>query len=121
MVSELQSLCWSCAKGADECCFMESLEPVKGWKAKKVMCEGNPTYHVIRCPNFRLAQNANRKQPCALKKGIAVRCVETGEIYPSLSRCEKELHLRKGYISACIKYGIVSPTGLHFESVKDYE
>jgi len=115
---EIQSLCWNCAKGADECCFMESLEPVEGWKAKKVICEGNRTYHVIKCPDFVPVQSANEKQYC---KGIAVRCVETGKIYPSLSRCEKELHVRKGYIATCMKYGIPSSTGLHFEKVDNYE
>ena len=48
----METLCWSCSKGANECCFMESLEPVEGWKAKKVLCEGNETYHVIKCPDF---------------------------------------------------------------------
>ena len=118
---ETQSLCWNCSKGADECCFMDNLEPVPGWKAKKVLCEGNRTYHVIKCPEFVPVQNANGKQPCVLKKGIVVRCIETGEIYPSLSRCEKELHVRKGYIATCIKYGIPSSTGLHFEKVDNYE
>lgn len=112
-----ETLCWNCAKGADECCFMKSLEPVPNWKAKKVLCEGNPTYHVIRCPNFSPMREAVRersKKPRKQRAGTKIRCVETGRVYISIEQCAKDVHLSPSYVSQCLSRRR-KHKGLHFE------
>lgn len=51
------TLCDSCARGADECSFMADMLPVPGWEAEKVVYEHQQgkkmyTYAVKKCPLF---------------------------------------------------------------------
>ena len=110
------TLCWKCSKGANECSFMQDLEPVPNWKAKKVWCEGGMTYHVISCPNFKPFTIAGRKVE---GKRTKVRCVETGRVYPSATKCAKELKISACYLSNCLcgRTPKNSIRGLHFEWV----
>lgn len=117
MATYLDSLCWSCSKGANECEFMRSLEPVPNWKAKKVLCEGNETYHVIKCPDFEPMREVNGKPPGKKRGKIKVRCVETGIVYSSINKCSKATHISKVCITKCIDGDIDSAKGLHFERV----
>ena len=117
MATYLDSLCWNCSKGANECCFMESLEPVEGWKAKKVLCEGNETYHVIKCPDFEPMREVNGKPPGKKRGKIKVRCVETGQIYPSANQCAKETNYDRSYILKCIHGEAKTFKAMRFEKV----
>ena len=121
MSTYLDSLCWRCAKGANECEFLRRLVPVQGWKAKKVPYDGyyGKTYtHVVeKCPDFEHMRETNAKQPYSFKKKISVRCVETGKVYSSINQCARETHIYKGYITECINGQIKSVKGLHFERV----
>lgn len=117
MALETQSLCWDCSKGANECGFMRSLEPVAGWEADRVLCEGNWTYNVIRCPNFSPMRSTTGKKNFVGRTGIKVRVVETGKVYPSIRRCAEEVNISESYISSYLK-GYMKPVkGLHFERV----
>ena len=116
MSTYLQSLCWNCSKGADECCFMRSLEPVPNWEAKKVLCEGNRTYHVIKCPNFEPMRETS-KMRFKTKPGTRIRCVETGQIYPSIRQCARESHISECCISNHLHSRVGTVRGLHFEKV----
>ena len=116
-----ETLCWNCAKGADECCFMESLEPVEGWKAKSVLCEGNPTYLVIKCPNFEpmretVRESKERTKPRNQRAGVKVRCVETGRVYISIEQCAEDVHLSPSYVSQLLS-GRRTHKDIHFERV----
>lgn len=114
MATYLDSLCWNCSKGANECCFMESLEPVEGWKAKKVLCEGDWTYHVIKCPDFQPMQSREPDKTHEIRHGVKIRCIETGKVYRSICECANDIHVSHTYISLCLssKRAI---RGLHFE------
>lgn len=117
-----ETLCWSCSKGADECCFMESLEPVPNWKAKKVLCEGNPTYLVIKCPNFEpmrentVRESKERTKPRNRRAGVKIRCVETGRVYMSIEQCAEDVHLSPSYVSQLLS-GRRTQKHIHFEKV----
>ena len=121
MATYLDSLCWDCSKGANECCFMESLEPVEGWKAKKVLYVDyfgdSYTYVVEKCPNFEPMREINGQMPYGKRKKISVRCVETGIVYSSINKCSKATHISKVCITKCIDGDIDSAKGLHFERV----
>lgn len=112
-----ETLCWNCAKGADECCFMESLEPVEGWKAKKVLCEYSWTYHVIECPNFVLVQRKENEKIHKPKSGVKIRCIETGKVYDSIKDCANDIHVSPSYVSLSLG-GRRKIRGLHFERVR---
>jgi hypothetical protein len=115
MANYLDSLCWNCTKGADECCFMESLEPVEGWKAKKVPYEDDWTYQVISCPDFVLRQTKeNEKTHKKQKSGVKIRCIETGKVYDSIKRCADDIHVSPSYISLCL-VGCRKIRGFHLE------
>lgn len=121
MATYLDSLCWNCSKGADECEFMRKLVPVPNWKAKIVPYDGyygkTYTYVVEKCPNFVPMRETNGKMPCGQRKKISVRCVETGIVYSSINKCSKATHISKVCITKCIDGDIDSAKGLHFERV----
>ena len=69
-----ESLCWYCSRGANECDFMRKLQPIDGWKAKKVEYNGyygaTYTYVVEKCPNFEpMRQQPQPKKPKWQEKG----------------------------------------------------
>ena len=114
MANKTETLCWKCSKGADECCFMQRLEPVPNWKAKKVMCEGSLTYHVISCPNFNQVIDTT----LVVRKRTKVRCIETGRVYISISQCASDLNISSGNLSNRLRCGrAISIGGLHYERV----
>lgn len=108
------TLCWDCSNGVNECCFMKRLEPVPNWKAKKVMCEGGLTYHVIKCPNFKPMRDTTR----VVRKRTKVRCVETGRVYTTIRQCATDLNINESFLSRCLCGHVNSIRGLHFERVE---
>lgn len=61
------TLCDSCARGADECSFMARLIPVPGWEAEKVVYEHQQgkksyTYFVKKCPLYQKMPPENQKR-----------------------------------------------------------
>lgn len=52
-----EQLCWRCVKATGGCSWSARLEPVEGWKAKKVKrmgyyCEANEGWEITACPQF---------------------------------------------------------------------
>lgn len=61
------TLCGTCARGADECRFMARLIPVPGWVAEKIVYEKQNgkrsyTYAVKECPLYVEMPPDNQKQ-----------------------------------------------------------
>ena len=112
-----ETLCWNCSNGANECCFMKSLEPVQGWEAKKTWCDGGWTYHVIKCPNVVSTRKAVREKKRTRRKRVRVRCIETGQVYPSIRQCAKEIHVSEAYVAHRLAGRVNIAAGLHFERV----
>ena len=112
-----ETLCWNCAKGADECRFMKCLEPVPNWKAKKVLLEGNTTYHVIRCPNFSPMRETKTKRVYTGRGGTKVRIVETGQVFASIRQCASALNVSGSLVSLCLA-GLRNIEGVHIERVE---
>lgn len=59
------TLCDSCARGADECSFMADMLPVPGWEAEKVVYEHQQgkktyTYAVKKCPLYAPARTGSK-------------------------------------------------------------
>lgn len=59
------TLCGTCARGADECRFMARLIPVPGWEAEKVVYENQQgkktyTYAVKKCPLYAPARTGSK-------------------------------------------------------------
>lgn len=113
----METLCWNCSKGANECEFMRRLVPVPNWKAKKVMCEDSWTYHVIECPDFVLVQRTEPEKIHKPKSGVKIRCIETGKVYDSIKDCANDIHVSPSYISLSL-VGHRKIRGLHFERVR---
>lgn len=61
------TLCGTCARGADECSFMARLIPVPGWEAERIAYK-NPgrkpsyTYAVKECPLFAPARTGSKRE-----------------------------------------------------------
>ncbi len=107
------TLCWDCIKGANECCFMKRLQPVPNWNAKKVLCEGSLTYHVISCPDFKPMREIMTEG-----RRTMVRCVETGKVYKSIRQCADDLNINRSFISNRLRGGGKTKRGYHFERVE---
>ena len=124
---EEQSLCWDCAKGAAECCFMKDMEPVQNWKAKKVPYDGyygtSHTYHVINCPDFEASRELGKteKRRFKTKKGTRVRCIETGRVYSSIRECSRDMNISQPVLSSYLAYPVGTVKGYHFEKIKNSE
>lgn len=61
-----ETLCWTCARGAAECCWMKKCRPVAGWTAQRTRVRNRDdagearyisSYRVTACPNY-VAQEA---------------------------------------------------------------
>lgn len=47
------NICFDCAYPIAKCRWLHEGEPVPGWTAKKVLLQGNQTYHITACPLFK--------------------------------------------------------------------
>lgn len=69
--------------------------------------------YMSRADSVRLAFKRGKHAP----NQTAVRVVETGEIFPSISECSRALGVSVSGISKCINGAAYSTCGLHFERV----
>lgn len=58
-----------------------------------------------------------RKNPNAGRKGKPIRIVETGEVFPSITECEKAIDGNNGHICDCLAGRQQTHRGYHFEYV----
>ena len=74
--------------------------------------------------NISLATKGKTRGPCSEEKRKKISdshkkkpviCVETGEIYPSIQQCARELGIEATYICACCKGRLKAIKGYHFE------
>ena len=56
---QANTLCWTCQNATGKCSWSARLEPVEGWKAKKIKVKGNfytqqkvDSYIVKKCPQY---------------------------------------------------------------------
>ncbi len=112
------NICFDCKNAVPDnnghgCAWSRKFEPVEGWTAKPVIlrsggCAPTETYHITACPEF---------DP-DYRKIIHVRCIETGEVYSSLSKAAKAVGGRGDTIGDGIKRGTNFAYGYHWEYVE---
>ena len=99
MARESETLCWTCERGAADCCWMQKCRPVKGWKARRTMVLSRDeagraryiaSYHVTECPNYAPQKVRAEMRRCPVcRRMFAVRAANTkycGRICRELAR-----------------------------------
>lgn len=73
------------------------------------------------CLSIENVNYGTRNERMAMKRGRKVRCIETGEVYYSSRKAERELGLYSGAVARCCNGEFKQAKGLHFEWLPEGE
>lgn len=123
----MTNICFDCIHAVPDddghgCPWSMRFEPVPGWNAELVLLGGYKckieTYEIKGCPLFERDKGCRDRIPSTAHP-IKVRCVETGEVFPSIIDAASSLGERDYKISYALKTGRKFACGYHWEIVEN--
>ena len=131
MSSKKANICIGCKNAVPDnrghgCPWSENFDPVPGWTAKKVILnpgriyDETETYQITACPLFDPDKDFEARSPMPAN-AIKIRCLETGEVFPSLNAAAKSVGGCSANFTTMIKLGRMYFYGRHWEVVREEE
>lgn len=118
------NICFDCNNSVPDsrghgCPWSRKFEPVPGWTEEPVILGTGkncltPTFHITACPMFDRDERKAVGEPTP----IAVRCIETGEVFSSMRKAGKSLGEDGNTIAYATRNGSGYAFGFNWERVQ---